>query len=273
MKLKAGTYFGTTVRQESRQGLLLTLSKYAPGQTQPWHVHANPTLCVLLTGEHRDQVRRGAFEQRPLTTVFHPTSEPHAGVVGPRGMLGLNVEYDAAWLERHELRERDLGSYRPLDSVWARLGALHLFAHAFRDAGHGEADLDGDALELLSPLIKQAFGHEQLPRPAWLRRAEEFIHDAFRAPLLVRDVAREACVHPVHLARVFRQHHGCSVSTYVRALRVAEAGHLILRRGQSIAWAACQTGFADQAHLCRWFSRLFGFSPKTLRSAGQALPL
>jgi AraC family transcriptional regulator len=149
-------------------------------------------------------------------------------------------------------------------------GALHLFTHAFQ-SGPDEADLDGEALELLSPLVKRAFGREQLCWPDWLRRAETFIHDAFRTHIRLRDAAREARVHPIHLARVFRQHHGCSVSEYVRALRVAEAGRLILQQTQSIAWAACEAGFADQAHLCRWFSRLFGFSPKTLRSAGRAL--
>jgi AraC family transcriptional regulator len=271
MKLKPGKYFGETLRQRSWQGLILTLSRYAPGQAQPWHVHANPTLCVLITGDRRDQVRRTDFDQPPLTTVFHPTSEPHAGLVGPHGMIGLNVEYDGAWLERHELRELDLGGYRSLDSVWARLRALHLFAHAFRQGGQLESDVDAEALELLSPLVKRAFGRQKLLRPAWLRRAEAFIHDDFRTSVRLREVAREAGVHPVHLARVFRQRHGCSVGEYIRALRVAEAGRLILRQDQSIACAACKTGFADQSHLCRWFSRLFGFTPRTLRSAAEAL--
>jgi AraC family transcriptional regulator len=271
MKLAAGQYLGATLRRQSRHGLLLTLSQYAPGQSEPWHVHANPTMCVLLTGERRDQARRADWQQRPLTVVFHPTSEPHMGLVGPAGMRGLNVEFDATWLERHELRERDLGGYRPLDSVWVQLAALHLLAYAFAGSCP-DADLDGDVLELLDPLVKAALGREVLPRPAWLRRAEGYIHDGLPAAIRLRDVAREAGVHPIHLARVFRRHHGCSVSQYVRALRIAEAGRLILHRRQPIAAAACATGFADQAHLCRWFGRLFGFSPRTLRSAGQALP-
>jgi AraC family transcriptional regulator len=225
----------------------------------------------LIAGDHRDQVRRAELDQLPLTTVFHPTSEPHAALVGPRGMLGFNVEYEGAWLERHELREQDLGVYRPLESVWARLGALRLFAHAFHPRGQLEADVDGEALELLSPLVKLAFGRQKMLRPAWLRRAEAFIHDVFRTSVRLREVAHEARVHPVHLARVFRQHHGCSVSEYIRALRVAEAGRLILGHDQSIASVAHETGFADQAHLCRWFSRQFGFSPRTLGSAAEAL--
>jgi len=124
---------------------------------------------------------------------------------------------------------------------------------------------------LFRSLVKRTFGREKLARPQWLRRAEEFIHGAFRTPIRVHQVACEARVHPVHLARVFRKHHDCSVSEYIRALRLAEAGQLILRREQSIAWSAYESGFTDQAHLCRWFSRLFGFSPRVLLSAAKRL--
>jgi AraC-like DNA-binding protein len=54
-------------------------------------------------------------------------------------------------------------------------------------------------------------------------------------------------------------------------MRIAEAGRLILGREQPIAWAAFESGFVDQAHLSRWFSRVLGFSPKILLRAGKAL--
>jgi hypothetical protein len=73
MKLKPGKYFGETVRQQARQGLILTLSRYAPGQAQPWHVHANPTLYVLIAGDHRDQVRRAELDQPFKTKLSRPS--------------------------------------------------------------------------------------------------------------------------------------------------------------------------------------------------------
>jgi AraC family transcriptional regulator len=271
MKLGPRVYLGATVQRRTLDGLCLTLSRYAPGLSEPWHIHANPTLYALLTGQQRDRWRRAEFEQPRLTLVFHPTTEPHAGWVGPEGMLGLNIEYDRIWLERHELHERDLGGYRLLDSVWSRLAVLQLLGTAFHQGPHADADVETKALELLDPLIEQVVGREQLACPVWLRRAQEFLHEAYRSPIRVRVVAREVGVHPVHLTRIFRRHHGCSVSEYLRALRLAEAGRLILRQGYTIAEAAHEAGFADQAHLCRWFSSKFGFSPKILRSTAKTL--
>jgi AraC-like DNA-binding protein len=262
-------YLGATVRRSAHDGLVFTLSKYAPGLAQPWHVHANPTLYALVVGRQRDRSRKADFLHERLAVVFHPTTEPHAGLVGPDGMVGLNIEFEPGWLERHELAERDLGGYRPLDSVWSALAVLRILPIAFQSNLQAQVDIEMRLLEILDPLVKRAVGRAPLGCPLWLRRARELLHDAYRSPLRVRWIANEVRVHPVHLTRVFRRHHGCTVSEYLRALRLAEAGRLILRQGHTIAEAAHEAGFADQAHLCRCFSGHFGFSPKTLRSTTQ----
>jgi AraC family transcriptional regulator len=223
-------------------------------------------VYALIEGERRDRSRRADFAYQRLTAVFHPTTEPHSGLVGPKGMLALNIEYDAGWLDRHELCECDLGGYRPMDSVWSSLAVLQILAIAFRPGLETPVDVETKALEILDPLVTPTLGRERLACPSWLRRARKLFHDTFRSPIRVHAAAKEVGVHPVHLTRVFRRHHGCSVSEYLRALRLAEAGRLILRQGHTIAEAAHEAGFADQAHLCRCFSEQFGFSPKVLRS-------
>jgi AraC-like DNA-binding protein len=44
-----------------------------------------------------------------------------------------------------------------------------------------------------------------------------------------RDVAHEACVHPIYLARIFRRRHRCSASEHLRTLRLIEAAHLVMQ--------------------------------------------
>lgn len=204
--------------------------------------------------------------------LFHPTREPHASVVGLGRLLGLNVEYEPAWLEHLELTECDLGGYRPLEpSVWSRLAVLRLVCLAFRPGPTVWADLHGQALELLEPLVTPTAPRASPGLPAWWRRAEQFVHEAFRSPISLREVAQVAGVHPVYFARVFRRRHGCPLSAYLRALRLAEAGRLVLRHGRPLAEAALEAGFADQAPFSRCFSRQFGFSPRAVRRAKDCL--
>jgi AraC family transcriptional regulator len=272
MKLAPGCFFGTVFHRRGGDGLSLNLARYRPDQQQPFHVHEHPTLFVPLLGPHRDQTRRGAIDQPELSAVFHATDEPHASEVGRPGLLGMNLEYEPRWLERHGLREGDLGGYRMLEpSVWSRLAVLRLVCTAFRPSPEADGELHDRGLELLEPLVRHP-GPPAAPGPnAWLRRAEEFLHASFRSPVSLRDAAREAGVHPVYFARIFRRRHGCPVSAYLRALRLAEAGRLVLRQGQSLADAAQEAGFSDQAHLTRCFARHFGFTPRAVRVARQAL--
>jgi AraC family transcriptional regulator len=267
MKLDPVVYFGQTLRERRAGGLGLNLGVYPPGR-QPLHVHAHPSFSMLVRGKGQERTRSGAQEQPPLTVAFNPTSEPHANDVGPGGLLGFTLSYEPAWLELHGLTERDLGGHRLLPaSVWSRLASLRLLGRAFAPGPVAAADLETQALEMLEPLVQPSAARPPESAPPWLRRAEAFLHESFRSPVSLRSVAREAGVHPVYFARVFRRRHGCSVSAYLRALRLAEAGQLILQAGASIAGAACAAGFSDQSHLCRCFAREFGFTPKALRAA------
>jgi AraC-like DNA-binding protein len=76
---------------------------------------------------------------------------------------------------------------------------------------------------------------------------------------LVHGVAR-----PVH--RAFRTAYGIAPSDYQRQVRLAAARRLIAS-GKPISQAAAATGFADQSHLTRWFTRYYGITPGAYRHA------
>jgi AraC-like DNA-binding protein len=66
--------------------------------------------------------------------------------------------------------------------------------------------------------------------------------------------------------RAFTQAYGLAPSDYQRQLRV-QAARRLLGAGVAPARAAAEAGFADQAHLTRWFRRYYGVTPGTYRTA------
>jgi AraC family transcriptional regulator len=265
MKASPIPYRGRLLFERQGPGLRASLGSYPSGR-QSLHVHARPSLSMLVAGRGVDRSRDQAHDQPPLTVIFHPTIAPHANDVGPGGVLGFTLELAPAWLEAHGLSEQALGGYRMVaPSVRSRLACLSLLGTASRAGPFTAADLETHALELLGFLIKPPASLRRGPVPRWLSRGEEFLRAHFRSPVSLSRAAREAGVHPVHFARVFRRRHGCPVSAYVRALRLTEAGELIVGGTEPLAQVACGTGFADQAHLTRWFSRVIGLSPGALR--------
>jgi AraC-like DNA-binding protein len=66
--------------------------------------------------------------------------------------------------------------------------------------------------------------------------------------------------------RAFTQAYGLAPSDYQRQLRV-QAARRLLSAGVTPARAAAEAGFADQAHLTRWFRRYYGVTPGAYRAA------
>jgi AraC family transcriptional regulator len=84
------------------------------------------------------------------------------------------------------------------------------------------------------------------------------------APRLA-DVAQVAGVHPMHLARLFRERFGYSMGEFVRRRRIAWACGQLAGSEATIAAIALAAGFADQAHFTRTFRRITGCTPSWYR--------
>ncbi len=102
-------------------------------------------------------------------------------------------------------------------------------------------------------------GVSGVARPA-VRRAQDFLRAHARDAVSLDDVARAAGLSKYHLARAFAREVGMPPHAYQRCLRLARARRL-LAAGCPVGAVAHETGFADQAHLTRWFGRVFGVTP------------
>lgn len=100
-------------------------------------------------------------------------------------------------------------------------------------------------------------------------RAKELISGSYLADLSLGDLAAAAGVSRFSIHRAFQAAYGMAPSDYQRQLRLRAARQL-LARGDPISDAAARTGFADQSHLTRWFTRYYGVTPGAYQRATQA---
>jgi AraC-like DNA-binding protein len=202
----------------------------------PWHTHEYPTLFIPLPGIHHDQTLAGAVEQPPLSVVFHPTTAPHATSVGQTGLMGMNLEITDEWLEHCQLRSRDVTvEFRLFDSTWTRFSALRL-ATACRTGDIPETEAENTAVELTGCLVERPASGAQAPR--WLAHAEEYLQTHYQETVRLRSLAGELGIHPVYCCRAFRRALGCTITAYIRLLRLIEGGRLALAEDQPLAVVA-----------------------------------
>jgi AraC-like DNA-binding protein len=97
-------------------------------------------------------------------------------------------------------------------------------------------------------------------------RARELIHATYLEDISAEALAAATGRSRFAVYRAFTAAYGMAPSDYQRQLRLRAARRL-LARGRPIGAAAAETGFADQGHLTRWFSRCYGITPGEYRRA------
>ena len=116
------------------------------------------------------------------------------------------------------------------------------------------------------PRTGQAAGLTTRDQAAAVDRIRAFLHDGGTAETTLADVASAAGCSRFVAYRAFRSRYGVPPSEYQRLLRLRTARHA-LADGAALADAAAVSGFADQAHLTRWFRRCYGITPGAYRAA------
>jgi len=238
-----------------------------PSQLElPRHRHASAFLAFVLRGESTEKVGGVTFNCTPGAALLMPAEEAHSDQVAEGGASVFVIEPSPAWIE--DVREHGLILDRPELRARDRVSALA--AQLYAESRHPDAAsplcIQALMFEIGACLIRRreaASAHD----PAWLSRIRSRIDDSYREKLSLSELARDAGVHSVHLARTFREHYGVTVGQYLRRRRI-EAAAQALRAGKaSLVDIALDAGFASQAHFCTAFRRQLGCTPGQYRRA------
>lgn len=130
-------------------------------------------------------------------------------------------------------------------------------------------EMDDDSLRKLEQALVEGRSLNNSGRrfPQWLEKVRKILEQRFAEPCKVSEIAAEAGVHPVHLAREFRKHYGSSVGEYLRKIRIEYACRELMDSNEAVTNIAFAAGFADQSHFSRTFKRLCGTTPGKYRAS------
>ncbi|GII61854.1 hypothetical protein Skr01_19390 [Sphaerisporangium krabiense] len=98
------------------------------------------------------------------------------------------------------------------------------------------------------------------------RVVRELVHYSQEQDVSAGDLAAAVGRSRFAVYRSFRAAYGMAPSDYQRQVRLREARRLLVQ-GRPLAEVAVETGFTDQSHLTRWFTRYFGVTPGVYRRA------
>ena len=257
--------FGVMSAEVRERGLTFGELVHAFEGPVPTHTHKASFYHLVLDGKYEESSPHGRILFQPFSSAFTHSDSKHDGRIHGGGARLFTVEIGEAWMK--ELREMRPEPETVNDCIGGELTCRGI--ELYREFRQGPVACSLTVDSLIWEVLAAAAGFQvhDSEAPGWWRRMLDRVHSEFKRDLRISELAREADVHPVYLARVFRRRYGQTPGEYVQRLRVRFASERLSLSDEGIADVAAAAGFADQSHLTRIFKRYTRISPGQFRQA------
>lgn len=250
------------LQRRSFGDLTLHATEYYAGGLTAVHAHTNARIVLVLRGHFQEHFGQKTRECSAGSLIFRPAGETHREKFLSQRSLCISLDIGHVWMTRIQ---QDRALQNPLYfqnpqlmPIYSRIARELQTADSF-----SELSVECHLAEILGLTIRNQFLLEGR-HPLWLKRVVELLNST-SGQFKIRELANEAGVHPVHLARMFRRYYGCTVGEYVRSIRVQQSQQDLLDSNEPIADIAVKNGFADQSHFTRSFKMVTGVTPARYR--------
>jgi AraC-like DNA-binding protein len=244
-----------------------------------YDVHTHDTACfaLLTRGAIRIKMRGQEFTARRGDLYAIEADEPHAGWATDDAGWNLRTLYvDTSYLRSvvsEDRTSRLLDLRGPIIRDPA-LAAMFYSVHRCSQIQGPSIYREEQYISFITRLLERHAGNIKVSiRPGQedraIRLAKEFIDNSLDERVSLTAIANAAGLPPYRLYRAFEKTTGMTPHAYQRQARVRLAINLI-RANRPLGDVAFSTGFADQAHLTRWFRRMMGITPGVYQKAMQS---
>ena len=257
--------------------------RYRRGLRMPSHIDGCRRLSILVSGALREASEGHCEDSAPGSVALKSPQLVHRNRFGPDGATILSVI-----LPDVALRRIGVGPDRLVDWRWRHDGTSSLLGLRLACALRLEAGASVEAeLIAICRWFQREAAHPHPPGCETLGRdgadKASSYRDSLRAPSASRwhrvrraletpgpppdmdALARVEGVHPVTLARLFRQRFGCSPTRYRQRWRALSVARELLGGDDDLVAVALDHGFSDLSHMSRVFTREVGLPPGRFR--------
>lgn len=244
------------------------------------HWHALFGVGLLDDGAQRSASGRGTVEAFAGDVITTNPGEVHDGqplggpsrrwrmvYVEPAVMATMAGHPQAAHLPGVELTRPVFKDPQLRQTLQQLLGRVECWSAGVHTSAADALACEESLVALCGGLQTQ---HTDTPlgstRNADLHHVHARLADAPLQPPTLTELAVMAGISKFQLLRRFEKAYGLTPYAWLLQQR-AELARCHIRAGASLADAAAASGFADQSHMTRIFTRQFGFTPGALRQA------
>ena len=101
----------------------------------------------------------------------------------------------------------------------------------------------------------------------YVKKSVEYMHHNYDRDIQVKDIAAAVSLHPGYLHRIFRAHHGKTLTGYLTELRMEKAKMLLRETDIAIADICDYVGVGSRQYFHAMFKKYTGQTPIAYRNA------
>ncbi|NML38834.1 helix-turn-helix transcriptional regulator [Chitinophaga sp. G-6-1-13] len=256
--LSPGHYFGKEQQFNENAFFKLNITAYQPDTHIGAHYHENAYLSLLINGGYHEMNRRTEDEVRPGELLFRPAGYTHANRFLEQPGRCLNIEFKQSGIEELTLKgslPQQLIIYKP-----GAFSDLYQLLYAFlKEPANCLPE------EHIVNWLSEVTDVKIASRLPWFTQAKDILQNEFDTHHTIQSIANRVFVHPVYLARAFKEKEGMTVGNYQLKMRAQKAMELLFTTRLPVTDIAFSAGFSDTSHLIRVFRAFYRCTPHQFR--------
>ena len=214
LQLSEGKYFGNVIKYKEYPYFHCSITRYQPGERINDHYHENSYLSLLINGSYVEDHAYTMDRVDAGKIMFRPCGYIHANTFNEYGGACLNIEFKAGLYEFLE-QSTKFPQRAELYQTGHFLSAYKLLISFTRCIS--EEMCEEFILDWLFELCKQPPAEVSLP---WFTNVKRILHSEVDDCHSLCSLAKRVFVHPVYLARAFKQKTGLTIGEYQMKLRL-----------------------------------------------------
>lgn len=263
IRLKAENYSGKKQKTIKSNYASVSIVEYdASSISLGMHYHDNAHISLILSGTDKER-RNGISYYRNVGDLFFYQQGQIHGTLSQTGItknlvieLTQSFEYDY----KRDFTKLDFNDRK--NSLF-KLKLVKLFGEIIYNDNLLPLTLETLVSELSS--IDNYRANKNLPE--WHKTVREIVNDKWNHSISLTELSLAVKVHPVTISKYFNVYNNCTLTNYIKGIRVARSFALLQHTNLSLTEIAFECGFSDQSHFIRVFKAITGYSPNKIRKA------
>lgn len=255
MILSQGSYFGTKKTSRDLEKCSLNVSSYLPNESIPFHYHELPYASIALNGVYLEkrstQLKELLVDNGKI--LFRPRGYEHANKFGKGSGVCFNLEF----------KKTDCSVQNEYASFIEKLHVLECTVEFTKIINGFLQNYEDDELQCLVDECLVVTSKKEITTKGSdvIKKSVDYIFANYQNPISLADVALAMNVHPVYLARTYKNKLNITVGEFIRGIRISQSFMEVFSENRSLTHLAYTTGFYDQSHFIKCFKSAYGISP------------